>query len=848
MAITYRAIIGGGGGEELEFNALEIIEDKSEVLNFGTLTTLPSSKKDNFQIFERIKIINTDALGNPILYDEMVIISDKVIKVSKTQELYTHTITFLENITKFEKILATNLAFTQPLSGTRVSKIDVLNKIRDLVPLERLSLHADTRLFTLNFDLALMTEDAPQYFFRGLSLREILNEVASYDSGIAVLGDGNVLNFTFFYELLSAIGIEEDILDRMVSADSKLYGTTIQVNMENGVSSDDANIAKVVFPSEKAWATLRATQVKLSDTSFQIRLPFKIETETFAWMQYRTDDFVLRTLNVDAQILTKPEWDRLPVEASVLGDKYENNYKANTFYYELGGRTISNNGLFGFWDGTNAIEGFIKRALVLNGLDTSDYNGFDLDNVAFRIAFVPYYNATMRSQKQNINDVLYNLQIPTNQAGRIVSADRLVQNMQGKIERYGQDEISIKKRGTIFTELFSLGDFTTYENSLYIVSTRRIEYYRSHYTVTYGLSKNFNRVSNRVVIDQENREFEQLLTRQTVDRDLVYEEYIEMDIKPLTNDSLITPFGMEGYINAFRSPREFFGNERGDPDTGNNQDCDVAFIKSDQMDDPAITSGKGIYRQLTKGGAGNAIHFHWEFDDTVKAGDQSETDTYLKADDIAVEIETNKTVTYTDVNGELDTLEFSFHKGWVGEDFNYKKEFPVDDIPDNPMFGGHGRGSLEADDSLKVLKDAGEKLSGTYIIHTVPHWQHAHRFVIGSQFIKHNNLIHILSPTEDLYVYRSNTETYHGITNNTKALGTRIDACDYGLFLNGSTYGTYQYSIEVDEDFTDGYKSWGIGNANGDLYLGVNQDDGLDINRVYFNPRNKRANLKYKFD
>jgi hypothetical protein len=105
-----------------------------------------------------------------------------------------------------------------------------------------------------------------------------------------------------------------------------------------------------------------------------------------------------------------------------------------------------------------------------------------------------------------------------------------------------------------------------------------------------------------------------------------------------------------------------------------------------------------------------------------------------------------------------------------------------------------------------------------------------------------------LNQQENLYVWRSSTETYNPITNNTKALGTREDGIYYELSKVGSTYSSHTYWISVDDTFTDGYASWGIANSSGDLYLGVNQDDGLDVSSVYFNPRNKRTNLKYKFD
>jgi hypothetical protein len=54
--------------------------------------------------------------------------------------------------------------------------------------------------------------------------------------------------------------------------------------------------------------------------------------------------------------------------------------------------------------------------------------------------------------------------------------------------------------------------------------------------VTYQLSKNFNRFANRIALNQENRPFDISLGSKTTTRNLLYNEYVELDTERKDNN------------------------------------------------------------------------------------------------------------------------------------------------------------------------------------------------------------------------------------------------------------------------------------------------------------------------
>lgn len=919
---TYTVVIGKteqSNGIAVDIDALEITLNKSEELDFGVFTVPATTRFENFQILDRVDITVTDGI-NTKEYDPFVIIGDKVEPVSK-DGYFKHTVSFIENIHKFEKVLSSSLYITQPLVGEKKSLLDVLTHIRNVVPFERSSFLSATRLFNIDNDLAtyLDTIDAPQFFFNGGNLRNMLNGVSSFVNAIARLEDSNNLIFSFYNEILATIGIDEDVVHKRLENQTDKYSSTIQSNIENAVSSDDTNKSVVVYPGTDTWVSFRSREVKLTDTSLELRLGYPIEritkvtyraymelayvevtnnisevqnlfdppkvnmiyyvTGTQEYYRYvlaqtpdENDGYVDIVEDVDFEIIQKTpytninnpatiklywysdvtplvlildQWRRLDLDRTSQFSRDTSTLKINSMYYEIGGITISNTQLGGIFDDVTAFRAFHRRALVLerfvlNEEELGGYSVLDLRSVFnqevledtprdFRIDYVPYFGTSIRLEKDNIIDHPFNTQISINQGERIVSADRLLNNVYGLAQRTGQDDITVKQFYTDLTESFDLGDIT---DDNFVVASIHYTYYIKYFLINYQFTRNFNRFTNRIALNQENRAFDIGLGSKTTNRNLHYTEYVEIGTQPLTNNSLVRDGGINVFMNTLRENK-----------ATHNKPIHFGTMYDATM--PDLDEGEGIFLKTIEFSEGNSLNFYWGFTDILGAGDQIIEDSYFSDSTpniIAnlIQVRANKFIRYTNADGGLDTFEVALHHK-LDDDTYDSRVFPVVNLPTTPLIGGHSViGNLS--DPYTVLKDKSESLSMNYQLSVVPNFNYADKIFAGRELVRKNNLIlPYLSDTEDYFVFASTTEKYNGISTY-DAVGSIINGASYTVAVENSAG-----KIEVTLPNIETYKSWGISDSEGNLYLGVNIDEE-EIDTVYFNFRNRRTGMSYTFD
>lgn len=917
--LDYTVVIGrktNFQGEQVNINALEITLYKSEELDFGVFTIPATTRFENYQILDRVDITVTDGSTTKV-YDPFLIISDEVEPVSKLG-YYKHTITFIEDIHKFEKILSSNVFITQPLTGTKKNLLNVLEHIRDVVPFERASVHEATRLFEIDLELSnfLETVEAPQFFFTSMNLREMINGVASYVNAIGRLEEGNNLVFSFYNEILNLFDIDTEVIHRTLSNRTKYFTSSVESSIENAVSADSEERAVLVHPNDDSFLNIRSTDVKITDESFELRVPYPIETlnkvqylttlelkyqteqvslasipaeernletlyflvptsEYYRWRPARTpeeiDAFIKMVPDVDFTIVRAPSappldltidisilvdvtshvyefnnYKRLDLDVISSDDRALQDYQSNTFHYEIGGLSISNNRLSGLFDGQNSLVNFYRRVLYDYGfIPTSTFYPVfsNWDEQKYRITYVPYFGTRVRLNKDDVTDHPYNTQMSANQGERIVSAERLVRNIYGMAQRLGQDEIQFKRYYTDLSEIFDLGRITS-DN--FVIANTQLTYYRNYVLVNYLLSKNFNRFANRIALDQENRPFDISLGSKTTNRNLLYNEYIEVDTVNRQNTSLMRKTGMQTFMNTLRStPLSQF-------------DTPISYgvLTSDENID--LDNQEGLLLKTISFAEGNSLNFYWGFTDTIKAGDQLNLDSYLRptnflgfeVDEKTVPVYINRLIRYSNPNGTLGNFELSFGRTLVDAD---PSALPIIAIPDDgdALIGGHSVNGV-INDSFVVNKDKAESLSMNYQLSIVPNYKHHKDIIIGRELSYSNNLIITKNNGVPLYIYTSDSEKYNSIESR-YAKGTQQPLPDYRFDVNIETAASQIVDSEVVAEIDavipnlQSITSWGIGDADGNLYLGVNVDE-TKINTLYFNFVNKREKLSYTFD
>jgi len=898
--LKYDVVIGkttNNPGTAVDVNALEITLYKSEELDFGVFTIPATTRFENYQILDRVDITVTDGSTTEV-YDPFLVISDEVEPVSK-KGFYKHTVTFIEDIHKFEKILSSNVFITQPLVGEKKTLLDALNHIRDVVPFERASVHSATRLFDIDSNLATFLDniEAPQFFFTGMSLREMINAVASYVNAIGRMEENRNLVFSFYNEILELFDVNEDVINRTLKNQTRNFTSSVESSIENATGADDVDRAKIVYPNNDSWISPRSNNIKLTDIDFEIKVPYPIEriskvfmrpndniialqyfeydvsdpstplissnalikdtvsgnlfqqigvdtsTSTIIYREYVKNtsipelfksenneirvieivydgnnsnlnnfiEFELLYIDVTSLILIKEQWDRLPLDVSSIGNRPLENLKANTLFYNIGGTTLSNGQLSGIFDNINSLTAFFQRAMTIGGFSILEV---EIQEINFKIEYVPYFGTRVRLNKNDVTDHPYNTQMSANQGERIVSAERLLRNIYGMAQRLGQDEIQFKRFYTDLDEMFELGQITA---DGFVIASKQITYYLNYYMVTYLLSKNFNRFANRIALDQENRPFDISLGSKTINRNLLYNEYVELDTERKDNTSMVRNFGVGVFMNTLRPTIV----------PGSNRPVTYGLIKS--IDMPDVPSNKGILVAPIAFSEGNSLNFYWSIEDILKAGDQLSFESYTEdtEEQPLVPVFVNRLIRYTDAEGSLNNFELSFGNTFPNHD---PDEFPLVDLPSDSsaLIGGHSVNGVFSDNFI-VKKDKAESLSMNYVLSIVPNFKYVNDIVVGQKLTYINNLI-IANKNANLLIYTSENETYNSLEN---------------LYVKGnSTTNTFEVSLDqgsgkvvanISQNDLNNISSWAIGDDEGNLYLG-------------FNFRNKRENISYTFD
>jgi hypothetical protein len=431
----------------------------------------------------------------------------------------------------------------------------------------------------------------------------------------------------------------------------------------------------------------------------------------------------------------------------------------------------------------------------------------DIQEINFRIEYVPYFGTRVRLNKDDVTDHPYNTQMSANQGERIVSAERLLRNIYGMAQRLGQDEIEFKRFYTDLGEMFELGDITP---DGFVIAAKHITYYINYYIVNYMLSKNFNRFANRIALNQENRPFDISLGSKTTNRNLLYNEYVELDTERKDNTSLVRSLGVGTFMNTIRTA----------PVGGLNRPIQYGIFGGANLAD--TTSSQGIIIHPIAFSEGNSLNFYWSFDDVIKAGDQLALSSYFRPEG-ATQVYNNSLVRYTDANEQLETFELSM--GFELPDVE-ANDLPIVPIPGDSfaMIGGHSVNGV-FNDNFIVKKDQAEILSMNYVLSVLPNFKYNNKIIVGRELVYSNNLI-IANKNANLLIYTSTNETYNSLENR---------------FVKGTaTAHTYDVTIEQNSGKIvanipniQNLASWAIGDDDGNLYLAVNVDTDL-TNTIYF--------------
>lgn len=537
---------------------LSMIDALDETLDTATVIIAPAKRQEVFPMWENVWL-TIDGVTRTYMVSE-----DSVDMLSKQPVLFKHTVQLIEPTKYLDVLPCDNLTFTKPsnqlsypddLEGKNASLWHVLRRIRMCA---QLRLENATEPFPFEIDPAVESElksiEAPQFFLNVGNVRDAVNQVLKYINAVArcwIAEDGTLmLAYDRFNKRNNLIPDEHvDITKGYItnygaSQSIQDYASEVQTYVSNlTTDSENADQAVIVYPGKYTWASVRANDnsgfLTTDNLCFPTPTPIYNVEMLKVWMPivrgwatlnpefyfYEADltKFVVEE-SVYKTLEAKTKWKKVSVsggeyyDVDVLGRDtaivYE--YRGNTLYGLSDTNPVSYGYLISNRSVVDVLAAYIygkekkvavyeppkNEEVILNpGKNltwTSDYNFSDL---MYRIKYVGTIDGRYSVVK---TEKTVKAMINVNQATNLTDNIALGNNLEGLVQRLGQDEKLYTVRFKKYQNVWNIGDYTS---DGYIVTKRGISIYNDIVIGNMTLNKNFNRRSQFVDLDSEIRQF-----------------------------------------------------------------------------------------------------------------------------------------------------------------------------------------------------------------------------------------------------------------------------------------------------------------------------------------------------
>ena len=850
---------------------LSFVEKLDMELDEGFVVISHTNREEPFPMFGVVDIFE----DNTLIFSGRIAQDNVEIKSHPSQH-YNHNVSLIEHTKILERYLVTGKSFTQPIEDVGVDPYtlyDVLEILRTTTKFELFGREEFNTPFLIPESVKEELESivAPEFNFKDLTLREAINEVFSYLDAIARLDKDSNIRIDKFNEIKNQVNIVTENFRR--SQDISNYSTMLSSEINNPVNSEYGfNVNNTeYYPGKNLWTTLRSETLGQFDfsTSFipTSKPIFDLKkAETSVDIHYwsapdLTPEGLQQTTIIQQEKLNLDITDNI-VERSIFNSLEDKNptlgtlelTKRNTIVYDYGKKNILVGQTYGLFDietnFKNVInysafkfienlglkpEGGVRQIFTIGGVEFPGYlvnegqsnetyfviqvffNG-NLTNVAtlgrwrglFRVEYVPI-PPSIRYEvvRDDTSEVFVESKLTVNQKMRIVDLERFTANMKGKINQLGTSELILSHKVKNISDTFNIGDFTT---DRFIITKKEVITQRDHYIVNYELNKNFNKMSQFMGIDQEIRQYEIGESGRTIDRDLNYNEYIEVFAD---DNETLTPGN-----TTFQNPGLFL-------DTLNKNFTADKDLKYGLFVSPQL-SGR-INMPIYKISGGGAFGVYTDFESNVGASNRLE-----QGDSSFLGFTSNRRyvfpVPYADQIGRFNTMFISFYNDVLQEENQLADEL---EFANNlPLFNKQ-EGTPIIEGEFFVKKDNRERIKFTILYHLIS--RNIDEVIIGEKLYTHNSLF-IDEPNNIILKKFNISGSNRGFTKrdfNSPIIGEDEKITNPDITINKSNM-----YIQI-EDSLSGVSSWALVDENDIPYLIVNGNK----KRVLFDFKSKRDDV-----
>lgn len=761
--------------------------------------------------------------------------------------------------------------------------MNVRNNVSKYGGIESKKYFDSTRLFDLDKETEefLKSVTAPQVFLENATARQMLIFVLQYVNALPKLKhDGGIdkLGLIRYNEYEGEFQIN-DVSGYSATHNTNQIGSRSYSPLKQVLPSD-LNEPNMFSPMKDGFKTVRAKDVQLTDTSYELKLerklykPIKLEAVipvTFLYehlsygKQKHQEDIVL---DLTDMLLNKAEYDvkdvakEFPVPESV--GLYSDDlgllpYKYNQIYWTEGATSIDLSGTVGELFKEPKLKYVLDAALkrwILNtdfrdsyfgnifvphddptGLIKERYNAiFEVDaqfyltseeipkKVSFNIEYITEEDTTLRQEKEDVSEINFYSEMRLNQEESVLDLVKASRKSYGDLQRTGNKELRFLKIHKDFNDMYKIGQTDVND---YTITNITKQYFNEYIIATYDLTKHHNRISQATYVDQTYR-WRDNYANKAVNRHENYTDYVfivprnDNSIKSEDNKIMTKTETLRNMIGVLGT--EYSSNYV------NNSKATVALIRTDGFLNYYEKESKELFKDIalitpvSSFGIKGGFVFNLGFENNQLAGPSIIRKNISGKFNIG---RFNREIRYTDFDGRFKYFDFHIFNKYdlelKEEDYDYYPLVVKNDLSskrqdDLLMFGtGHIQYKDLSNDSLVVNKDPLTNFKLTYGLNVMSYYTGL--FIIGQKFYTNNPLVNNKTQ-EQKYLYVYDDGTQYKIFDDLKIKEGYYRKIP--ISRDVINYDSFSQVLSISGIRTSD-TSWAIGNDVGDLYLACNE-------------------------
>lgn len=628
---------------------------------------------------------------------------------------------------------------------------------------------------------------APEFSFTRGTLKECLDQIGGYIHAIPRLE-----NDTIYFDELgqnNEIQLPTNYIGEIQSQNIEQYCTHLDTHADNLVNYSNSKVGTVIEPYYNGYETVRAETgvVRITDETAIIETEYpigKIAQLKIGYTEDNNGDLVL-PIDITPYVYESAEYQAL--------SSYNANYpyaKAYAIYYKQGEKNI-----YGLnFKMEHAISPIFENYAIINILERitqHDYANLvtvePFVQLNFQIVYYPIVTARVGQAKPNLLNYDRKITSIYNQSANMIDSTAYGENLKGAVMRLGNIDM---KRTYIFPDVSYVAEVGTLIDNDYYISTVDLEYFKGYVKCTYGLSKDFNRLSQYIGIKNNIRMYE-ISEKQAVDRYILTEDYFVLgdDVADIDNLAIFNGIYV---INGIY--KEMQGNVSTEYPT-------CAVCKTDAVNEKFVFP-------LISLGIGNSLLYTFRFKDNYSAGNVATPG----SDNNTFNVQTY--IPYGNDLGRFDNINIQFdkHAQIVEDDEPQQDKYPKtiavgNALPVIDANNGTYQSSKFTNVDLQIYKDNRENLIFNHQVHWVTNWND---LIIGSGFASNSLLVGCQEQAEwKLYILPNKINKFDKYVDLTDATMLSNDMfSDYDFFWDNTNF-TKAFFENMPTATTSG-KSWAV--------------------------------------